>query len=375
VNAKSLSIEKLLAPSGKRLLIFLTCILTIGAIIFDLTATTSSLEEQTTPLLLPWLSCIVISTMIGLGVIPILNRLKTGQFVQEDGPKTHLKKAGTPTMGGIFFVPVAVMVALLWSNFGLAVSQTVSPELIAVCLLTLGYGLIGWIDDWQVLRQKSNKGISPRMKLTLQIVFGVLFCLWLFWYKSPAISTVNLPGDFSLPLGWLFWPLAIFVLTAESNATNLTDGVDGLAAGTGAISFLGLGAILAVDSPNLAIFCACLSGACLGFLVHNRNPASVFMGDTGSLALGGALAAVGLSSDNLWALFVVSGIFFVESLSVIAQVVYYKATKGADGQGKRLLKMAPLHHHFELSGWSETQIVGVFYLVNLILVAIAYFVH
>jgi len=373
VNAKSLSIEKLLAPSGKRLLIFLTCILTIGAIIFDLTA--SSLEEQTTPLLLPWLSCIVISTMIGLGVIPILNRLKTGQFVQEDGPQTHLKKAGTPTMGGIFFVPVGVMVALLWSNFGLAVSQTVSPELIAVCLLTLGYGLIGWIDDWQVLRQKSNKGISPRMKLTLQIVFGVLFCLWLFWYKSPAISTVNLPGDLSLPLGWLFWPLAIFVLTAESNATNLTDGVDGLAAGTGAIAFLGLGAILAVDSPDLAIFCACLSGACLGFLVHNRNPASVFMGDTGSLALGGALAAVGLSSDNLWALFVVSGIFFVESLSVIAQVVYYKATKGADGQGKRLLKMAPLHHHFELSGWSETQIVGVFYLVNLILVAIAYFFH
>jgi phospho-N-acetylmuramoyl-pentapeptide-transferase len=375
VNAKSLSIEKLLAPSGKRLLIFLTCILTIGAIIFDLTATTSSLEEQTTPLLLPWLSCIAISTMIGLGVIPILNRLKTGQFVQEDGPQTHLKKAGTPTMGGIFFVPVAVMVALLWSNLGLAVSQTVSPELIAVCLLTLGYGLIGWIDDWQVLRQKSNRGISPRMKLTLQIVFGVLFCLWLFWYKSPAISTVNLPGDVSLPLGWLFWPLAIFVLTAESNATNLTDGVDGLAAGTGAIAFLGLGAILAVDSPDLAIFCACLSGACLGFLVHNRNPASVFMGDTGSLALGGALAAVGLSSDNLWALFVVSGIFFVESLSVIAQVVYYKATKGADGQGKRLLKMAPLHHHFELSGWSETQIVGVFYLVNLILVAIAYFVH
>jgi phospho-N-acetylmuramoyl-pentapeptide-transferase len=145
-----------------------------------------------------------------------------------------------------------------------------------------------------------------------------------------------------------------------------------LAAGTGAIAFLGLAAILGLDSPELAIFCACLSGGCLGFLVHNRNPAKVFMGDTGSLALGGALAAVGLSSDNLWSLFLISGVFFVESLSVIAQVGYYKATKGADGKGKRLLKMAPIHHHFELSGWSETQVVGIFYLVNILLVAIAY---
>jgi phospho-N-acetylmuramoyl-pentapeptide-transferase len=210
------------------------------------------------------------------------------------------------------------------------------------------------------------------MKLILQVIFGIFFAGWLFWHKSSVVTNLDLPGGLSLSLGWLFLPLAIFVLTAESNATNLTDGVDGLAAGTGAIAFLGLGAILGLNDPDLAIFCACLSGGCLGFLVHNRNPATVFMGDTGSLALGGALAAVGLSSGNLWALFLISGVFFVESLSVIAQVSYYKATKGADGQGKRLFKMAPIHHHFELSGWTETQVVGVFYLTNVLLVAIAY---
>ena len=320
-------------------------------------------------LVFPLLGCALISAVLGFWVIPVLNRLKTGQIVQEDGPQSHLKKAGTPTMGGIFFIPVGVAGALVGSSLN---QEAVSPELIAVCLVTLGYGLIGWIDDWQVLRQKSNKGISPRMKLTLQVLFGSLFVLWLFWYKSAAITTVSLPGGIDLSLGWLFIPLAIFVFAAESNATNLTDGVDGLAAGTSAIAFLGIGAIIGLDNPGLALFCTCMSGACLGFLVHNCNRAKVFMGDTGSLALGGALAAVGLCSGNLWALFVVSGVFFVESLSVIAQVSYYKATKGADGKGKRLLKMAPIHHHFELSGWAETQVVGVFYLVNILLVAIAY---
>ncbi|NJR44341.1 MAG: phospho-N-acetylmuramoyl-pentapeptide-transferase [Hyellaceae cyanobacterium CSU_1_1] len=353
------------------LLVSLTCVLAIGAIAIEYTS--SSLEQF--GLLLPLLVCTVASALLGIVIIPLLNRLKTGQIVQEDGPQAHLKKAGTPTMGGIFFVPVAVVVSLLWVNFSDGTSgQTVgiTPELIAVCLVTLGYSLIGWIDDWQVLRHKSNKGISPRMKLTLQIVFGMLFSLWLFWHKSSAIATISLPGGLNLATGWLFLPLAIFVLAAESNATNLTDGVDGLAAGTGAIAFLGLGAVLGLDYPDLAIFCACFSGSCLGFLVHNRNPARVFMGDTGSLALGGALAAVGLSSNHLWALFLISGLFFIESLSVIAQVAYFKATKGGDGKGKRLFKMAPIHHHFELSGWNETQVVGVFYLVNVLLVAIAY---
>jgi phospho-N-acetylmuramoyl-pentapeptide-transferase len=147
--------------------------------------------------------------------------------------------------------------------------------------------------------------------------------------------------------------------------------VDGLAAGTAAIAFLGLGILVFSTSPELAIFCACLSGGCLGFIQHNRNPAQVFMGDTGSLALGGGLAAVGILSGNLWGLLLLSGIFLVESLSVIAQVGYYKLTKDADGQGKRLLKMAPLHHHLELSGWAETQIVGFFYGINALLALLA----
>jgi phospho-N-acetylmuramoyl-pentapeptide-transferase len=296
----------------------------------------------------------------GYFVIPVLQALKTGQIIREDGPQAHLKKAGTPTMGGIFFIPVAVVAACVLSNF--------ATEVLAVSALTLSYGLIGWIDDWQILRRKSNKGISPRMKLALQIGFAAAFCLWLIFNQPANITSIALPWvSFAIPLGLLFWPLAGFVLVAESNATNLTDGIDGLAGGTVAIALLALGATVAPTAPGLMIFCAALSGSCLGFLAHNRNPARVFMGDTGSLALGGALAAVALLTNSLVALFILSGIFFVETLSVMAQVTYYKATKGPDGKGKRLFKMAPLHHHLELSGWSELQVVGTFYAIAAIL--------
>jgi phospho-N-acetylmuramoyl-pentapeptide-transferase len=266
-------------------------------------------------------------------------------------------------MGGIFFIPVAVIAACLLSNF--------AKEVLAVCALTLSYGFIGWIDDWQILRRKSNKGISPRMKLALQVGFAAVFCLWLMFNQPTNITNIALPWvSFSLPLGLLFWPLAGFVLVAESNATNLTDGIDGLAGGTVAIALLALAVIIAPTSPGLMVFCAALSGSCLGFLAHNRNPARVFMGDTGSLALGGALAAVALLTNSLAALFILSGIFFVETLSVMAQVSYYKATKGPDGKGKRLFKMAPLHHHLELTGWSELQVVGTFYIIATLLATI-----
>lgn len=352
MDAKLLSPLAFNKPSGTSLLIILTVLL--GLLVFVSPGWAN--REQVLSLLMPVGVCAIASGLLGYGVIPLLRWLKTGQFVQEDGPQTHLKKAGTPTMGGVFFMPVAVIVALIWSNF--------SPLVMAVSAVTLAYMTIGWLDDWQVLRQKSNKGISPRLKLILQIAVAFCFCIWMFLTQPASLTAVHLPGNLIIPLGVGFWLLAGFVLVAESNATNLTDGVDGLAGGTGAIAFLGLGVIVGENSPELMLFCACLSGGCLGFVLHNRNPAKVFMGDTGSLALGGALAAVGLLSGNLWGLFLVSGIFFVESLSVIAQVSYYKATKGTDGKGKRLLKMAPIHHHLELSGWSETQIVGVFYLIN-----------
>ena len=322
------------------------------------------LPWQGMSLTLPLLLSALLSGAVGFWLIPWLQALKAGQIIREDGPQAQLKKAVTPTMGGIFFVPVAVIIACIWSNF--------ATEVVAVSALTLSYGLIGWIDDWQILRRKSNKGISPKMKLALQVGFAALFCLWLMFNQPSNITNIALPMlGFSLPLGFLFWPLAGFVLVAESNATNLTDGIDGLAAGTVAIAIFALGVLIAPTSLPLMVFCAACSGSCLGFLSHIRNPARVFMGDTGSLALGGALAAVGLMTNSLVALFIISGIFFVETLSVMAQVGYYKATKGPDGKGKRLFKMAPLHHHLELTGWSEQQVVTVFYIIAAILSVIS----
>lgn len=307
-------------------------------------------------LTLPLCLAAIIATVLGAWAVPWLRALKTGQFIREDGPEAHFKKAGTPTMGGVFFVPVGIVLTLLF------VGPT--PNVCAVCILTLAYAGIGWLDDWQVLRRQSNKGISPRLKLGLQISFAALFCLWILGTQPANITQIILPLGVTLPLGLLFWPLAGFVLVAESNATNLTDGLDGLMAGTGAIALLGLAALIAPTHPDLMVFCAALSGSCLGFLVHNHNPAKVFMGDTGSLALGGALAAVGILSGNLFGLLILSLIFFAETVSVIIQVGYYKATKGPDGIGKRFFRMAPLHHHFELSGWSEIHVVGVFYTVG-----------
>ena len=350
--------------SGNLLFLTLSAGLSIAALALDWFAGRSLLSGVN--LALPLVVSGLLAAGAGYWAIPILRNLKAEQVIRQDGPQAHLKKAGTPTMGGIFFVPVAVAAALVWTHF--------APSVVAVSALTLAYGAIGWLDDWQILRRKSNKGISPRMKLALQILFSVLFCVWLFLTQSVDIASVNiasvnittliLPFGLSLPLGGLFWLLAGFVLVAESNATNLTDGLDGLAGGTAAIALLGLGALIAPTSPELMIFCGCLSGGCLGFLVHNHNPARVFMGDTGSLALGGALAAVALLSHSLFGLLILSGIFLAETLSVIAQVTYYKATKDGNGIGKRLFKMAPLHHHFELVGWSETQVVSRFYIIG-----------
>lgn len=376
MDAKLFSSGSLLNLSGTTLFWLLGSGLSIAAVVYDYTS--GGFERLELSLTLPMLICAVTVSLIGTWVVPLLQRLKAGQVIREDGPQAHLKKAGTPTMGGIFFVPVGILVALIWSFASPTVQAADKLSVLAVSALTLAYGFIGWLDDWQILRRKSNKGISPQMKLALQFGLGALFCLWIglqvYFYQSiPAenITAIAFPFGLILPLGWLFWPLAEFALVAESNATNITDGVDGLMAGMGAIALLGLGALVAPTSPALALFCACMSGSCLGFVCHNRNPARVFMGDTGSLALGGALAAVAILTNTLWSLFLISGIFFVESLSVIAQVAYYKATKGPDGIGKRLFKMAPFHHHLELSGWSELKIVGVFYILEALLVILA----
>jgi phospho-N-acetylmuramoyl-pentapeptide-transferase len=370
MNEKA-STSKSFSPTGSQLLYAL------GAV---LTAVTALLDWQfnhtfASSFLLPFVATTVAVAALGFVAVPKLSQLKMGQFIREDGPQAHLKKAGTPTMGGVFVVPTGLLIAIVWSRFNL--------DVIALSLLTASYLAIGGFDDWKSLRKGKNEGLTPKGKLGLQVGAAVLFCLWAYFTnmnKLAAIANIALPLGLTLPLSTMplmivFWGLAIFVLLAESNATNLTDGVDGLAGGTGSIALLTMAAITGANAKYAAvsIFCICLSGAYLGFLVHNRNKASVFMGDTGSLALGGALGAVGIITNNLWTLFLISGIFFVEALSVIAQVSYYKATKDADGKGQRLFRMAPFHHHLELGGWKETQVVGVFYLINCALALLCWF--
>jgi phospho-N-acetylmuramoyl-pentapeptide-transferase len=223
---------------------------------------------------------------------------------------------------------------------------------------------IGAIDDWRSLTKRTNTGLSPRGKLLLQAGAALLFLIWAGlggWLNGPDPAAISLPFGWLLPLGLLIWPLGLFVFLAESNATNLTDGLDGLAAGCGAIVFTGMALQLMLrghgGDPSLASFCAAMAGCWLGFLSQNRHPARVFMGDTGSLAMGAALSAVALLSDSLWPLLLMGGVFLAESVSVILQVWVFKATKGPDGQGRRLFRMAPLHHHFELGGISEQGVV------------------
>ena len=294
--------------------------------------------------------------------IPRLKALKMGQIIRTEGPSGHQSKAGTPTMGGLLVVPVGAVLGSL-----ISVEGTASHQLLAVATATLAFMVIGGFDDWSSLTKKTNKGLTPRGKLLLQGTAGGAFLLVSAW-QGWISTSVSLPFHWSLPLGLAIWPLGLFVFLAESNATNLTDGLDGLASGCGALVFTGLALQLMLrgnsGDPALAGFCMAMAGAWLGFLLHNRHPARAFMGDTGSLAMGAALSAVALLSDSLWPLLVMGGVFLAESLSVIVQVWVFKATKGADGQGRRVLRMAPLHHHFELGGTSERTVVPCFWLVT-----------
>jgi phospho-N-acetylmuramoyl-pentapeptide-transferase len=269
-------------------------------------------------------------------------------------------------MGGLLVVPVGVIIGAL-----VAPSDERLP---AVAAITLASMAIGAVDDWRSLTKHHNTGLTPRGKLLLQAISAVAFLAWAA-YEQQMGGDIALPLGWVLPLGLLIWPLGLFVFLAESNATNLTDGLDGLAAGCGAIVFSGLGLQLMLrgheGDPALAGFCAAMAGCWLGFLLFNRHPARVFMGDTGSLAMGAAMAAVALLSNSLWPLLVMGGVFLAESLSVIAQVWVFKATKNpATGQGRRVLRMAPLHHHFELGGASEQQVVVGFWALSLILVVL-----
>ena len=317
--------------------------------------------QLSTPLLLAF----ALSWLVNLWGIPKLKALKMGQVIRQEGPQSHHSKSGTPTMGGLLLVPCGVLVAGL-----------VSPgdqRLLPVALVTLAFMVIGGIDDWRSLTKRTNTGLSAKGKLLLQAIAAALFLVWAALHGALP-SGIALPFGWWLPLGFLIWPLALFVFLAESNATNLTDGLDGLAAGCGSVVFTGLGLQLMLrgnqGDPALAAFCLAMAGCWLGFLAHNRNPAQLFMGDTGSLAMGAALSGVALLSNSLWPLLVMGGVFLAESLSVIVQVWVFKATKGPDGVGKRVFRMAPLHHHFELGGMAEQQVVINFWAASLLLVGV-----
>ena len=347
-------------PDGRVMAGLLALILLAGCLISDWAVANSAL---TLPMVI---AALVTAGVMGWGV-PRLRQLKLGQVIREEGPQGHHSKAGTPTMGGLLAVPVGVLVGS-WISPG-------DPRLLAIAAITLAYMAVGAVDDWRSLTKRTNTGLTPRAKLLLQAGAALLFLLWAAlggWLGGGVPGDVGLPLGWVLPLGLLIWPLGLFVFLAESNATNLTDGLDGLAGGCGAVVFTGMGLQLMVrgneGDPVLAGFCAAMAGCWLGFLSQNRHPARVFMGDTGSLAMGAALSAVALLSNSLWPLLLMGGVFLAESLSVILQVWVFKATKGPDGQGRRIFRMAPLHHHFELGGLPEQAVVLRFWGVSLLLV-------
>ena len=286
--------------------------------------------------------------------IPILHRLKFGQSIREEGPKSHQKKSGTPTMGGIFLIAGIVAATLIIADW--------NTEIFLALFILLGHFILGFIDDYLKVVRKHNQGLLARYKLLGQIIIAVVTTFvaneLLFDFKP----TIWLPIiNVTIDAGNLYLPFMLFVMVGASNAVNLTDGLDGLASGCMAIAASCYAVIcLLTGHEELAIFCAAIVGACIGFLKFNFHPAKVFMGDTGSLALGGAFAAVGILTRTEILLAVIGFVFVCEALSVILQVISFQTT------GKRIFRMSPLHHHFELGGWSEVKVVMVFWTVGLI---------
>ncbi len=302
-----------------------------------------------------------ISVLLGPVVIPFLRRLKIGQTERTEGPESHLKKNGTPTMGGILTLISVVITSLLF------VRQY--PRIIPVLFLTLGFGLVGFLDDYIKVVLRRSMGLRAWQKFALQILVTSVFTFYLLHYTdvSLAMKVPFLEGIY-LDFGWFNIPILFFVVIGTVNGTNFTDGLDGLASSVTVLvaTFFTVVAI-GTNSGIEPITCAVV-GALLGFLLFNVHPASVFMGDTGSLALGGFVAAAAIMMQMPLFIVIVGLIYLVEVLSVMMQVTYFKATGG-----KRIFKMAPIHHHFELCGWSETRVVAVFSIVTALLCLLALF--
>ena len=285
--------------------------------------------------------------------IPELHKLKFGQSIREEGPKSHQKKSGTPTMGGIMII--------LGITLGTLAAAPWTPEVLLAVFIMLGHFVLGFLDDYIKVVKKRNLGLKARQKLAGQILIAVV-TMYVATQVLGIDTDIWIPGlDANVSLGVLYYPLVLFVLVGTSNAVNLTDGLDGLAAGTVAIAASAFAAISVLTGHgNLSYFCVAMAAACLAFLRFNAHPAKVFMGDTGSLALGGALAAVGILTHTEILLAVIGFVFVCEALSVIIQVISFQTT------GKRVFRMSPIHHHFELGGWSEWKVVTVFWCVGLL---------
>lgn len=329
--------------------------------------------------LLSALISLLLSIWLGPTFIQWLRRIKIGQEVREDGPAGHKeKKQGTPTMGGTLILFCATAPTLLWADLS-------NRYVWFVLVVLLGYGLVGFIDDYRKVALRDTAGLPGRYKLLGQVFFGGIAMVYLFW-ATPFDSTLALPlvkpSVFSLDIGWwLYLPFGVLVLMGTSNAVNLTDGLDGLAivptvisAGVFLVLAYASGATLSgfnladylgiphtPGAAELAVLCAGLCGAGLGFLWYNAHPAEVFMGDVGSLALGGGLGALAVVTKNEIVSMIVHGVFLAEAVSVILQVASYKLTK------KRIFRMAPLHHHFELAGWPEPKVIVRFWIVSILL--------
>ena len=298
----------------------------------------------------------IVCALIGPVLIPYLHKLKFGQSIRECGPASHMKKSGTPTMGGLMML-AALVLALFWGRF--------TPHVLIALVLTLGHALIGFLDDYIKVVMKRNLGLTAKQKFLLQFLLAgayVYFAETHLQNTTLWVPLLNVTFDF----GWAYYALAFILLVGTTNAVNLTDGLDGL------VSFVSIPVTLAFafiaymqGMLDVSGFALGLSGACLGFLLFNRHPAQVFMGDTGSLALGGGIAALALLTNTELLLVIIGGVYVAEAMSVIIQVTYYRLTGG-----KRIFRMSPLHHHYELGGWNEVKVVRVFTLVSLLLSAL-----
>ena len=306
----------------------------------------------------------VITIITSLAIIPILKKLKVGQMERTEGPQSHLGKQGTPTMGGIIMILViTVLTGFLCYDYIKDNQSSVAKNLIPIAAVSIGFGLVGFIDDFKKLVLKNTEGLKPLYKMIGLLIFSVAFVLYITKVLNIGTETYIpfIKTYFTLPV-WLYIPFAILVLLGTSNAVNLTDGIDGLATSVTALILTCLTVIgIIFNIKEIVVFGSITIGTCLGFLLFNLNPAKIFMGDTGSLMLGGAVAGMALYLKMPFLLLIIALVPVIETLSVMIQVRYFKKT------GNRIFKMTPIHHHFELSGWNENKIVSIFSIITLML--------